>query len=83
MLPIFNISLIGRVHARRRTWSERAFRLIAETDARSVGDTAIAILLVSLYYDGSNQTIVYEQWRSQGGLGGPAPPIVRACNFFG
>ena len=61
MLPIFNISLIGRADARRRAWSERAFRLIAETDAQPIARSlAIAILLVSLYYDGSNQTIVYE-----------------------
>jgi len=36
MLPIFNISLIGRDDARRRAWL--IVRLIAETDARSVGD---------------------------------------------
>ena len=39
MLPIFNISLIGLVDTRRRAWFERAFMLIAETDARSVGDS--------------------------------------------
>jgi len=50
MLHIFNVSLIGRVDARRRARSERAFRLIAKKLTHV--SLAIAILLVFI----SNRT---------------------------
>ena len=55
MLPIFHISLISRVDA--LGLNGPLYRLMQKLTHAPL---AIAILLVSLYYDGSNLTIVYE-----------------------
>ena len=58
MLPVFNISLIGRVDVlglNSVNWPLDWLQKLTHVPL------AIAILLVNLYYDGSNQTIVYDK----------------------